>query len=264
MGYMSSSDVFLHTIQQQLDDFVLHSPKNIVADLGMMRIYGQPLLAVASAEDMYWETLKQPDVVGACHLSPTEWLSGARSVLSCFLPYTERIRSANRTEGWPATEWLYGRYEGGAFVNDVCRFLVKMVQQAGGLALAPSVDGRFAVANLRSNWSERHVAFIAGLGTFSLSRSLITNLGSAGRLGSVITDLAFEPTTRPYTAMDEYCTKCGVCIRRCPPKAIDNNGKNNAVCATYLNETLLRYKPRYGCGKCQTAVPCEARRPPAA
>ena len=50
---MPSNQVLLRSIEQQLDDFVLHSPKNIVADLDSMRIYDQPLVAVAGAEDMY-------------------------------------------------------------------------------------------------------------------------------------------------------------------------------------------------------------------
>jgi epoxyqueuosine reductase QueG len=258
---MSANNTLLHTIKQQLDNFVLNSPENFVADLGMMAIYDQPLLAVASAEDELWDKLKEPDVVGPQHLSPAEWLPGARSLLSCFLPFTERIRSANRSEGWPATEWLYGRYEGG-FFNDTARsFMVKMVQQAGGHALNPALDERFAVVERRSNWSERHVAFIAGLGTFSLNRSLITELGSAGRFASVVTDLALEPTQRLYTETDEYCTKCGSCIRRCPPLAIDKNGKDNAICSVYVKETKARFAPRYGCGKCQTGVPCEAQKP---
>jgi len=261
---MNSPKITLQTIKQQLDDFVLNSPKNIVPDLGMMRLFDRPLLAVASADDAYWEELKRPEVIGPCHLSPTEWLSGARSIVSCFLPFTESIRSANRSEGEPATEWVYGRYEGGFFVGDVCRFLVDLIQRTGGHALAPSVNERFAIVNLRSNWSERHTAFIAGLGTFSLSRSLITTVGSAGRIGSVITDMELEPTPRPYTALEEYCRKCGACIKRCPPMAIDKSGKDNNVCRIYCDGTKVRYAPRYGCGKCQTAVPCEARRPPVA
>jgi epoxyqueuosine reductase QueG len=253
--------MLLHTVQERVDEFVLRSPENLVPDLAMMRMYECPLIGVASAEDGLWNVLKQPDVVGPQHLSPTEWLEGAVSVISCFLPFTERVRSANRIEGWPATEWLYGRYEGENFNRALRRFMEDMVQKAGGRALAPALDARFAKANFRSNWSERHVAFIAGLGTFSLNRSLITSRGSAGRLASVVTDLALEPTPRPYTETEEYCTKCGACIRRCPPVAIDTGGKNNAICFPFLQETLLRHKPRYGCGKCQTAVPCESQIP---
>ena len=137
---MSANRLLLPAIEQQLDDFVLNSPENFVADLGMMRIFEPPLVAVASAQDLFWERLKQPEVVGPQHLSPTEWLSGARSVISCFLPFTEPVRLANRTQGWPATEWLYGRYEGEAFNQSVRRFLVDAVQKAGGRAVAPALD----------------------------------------------------------------------------------------------------------------------------
>lgn len=260
---MGSTGVSLDSIQQLLNGFVSTSPKNIVAELDAMQIYGQPLVGIASAKDTLWQKLKEPDVISPLHLSPPEWLREAQSVISCFLPFTERIRSANRSQGWPATEWLYGRYEGEMFSNTVRRWLVDILQQDGGHALSPVLDERFAVIQRRSNWSERHVAFIAGLGTFSLNRSLITNHGSAGRFVSVITDLDLEATPRAYTEIDEYCTRCGACIRRCPPIAIDKNGKDNAICSNYVGETKVRYAPRYGCGKCQTGVPCEAQRPPA-
>jgi epoxyqueuosine reductase len=254
--------MLLDTIKQLLDDFVLISPQNVVPDLGMMQIFEPPLVAVARAADAYWETLKQPAIVGPHHLSPNEWLRGANSVISCFLPHTERVRFANRLKGDPATEWLYGRYEGEAFNNALCDVLVEAIRQAGGAAMVPSQDGRFAVVDLRSNWSERHAAFIAGLGTFSLNRSLITESGSAGRFMSVITDLPLTPTPRLYTAVDEYCNHCGACIERCPPHAISEEGKDNAICLNYLREMKIRFAPRYGCGKCQTAIPCEAGRPP--
>jgi epoxyqueuosine reductase len=251
----------LQNIQQLLTDFVLNSRQNIVPDLDEMQIFDPPLVAIAAAADPGWNTLKQREVVGPHHLSPTEWLRGAKSVVSCFLPHTERVRCANRLKGKPATEWLYGRYEGEAFNKALACVLMEAIQRAGGVAMIPSQDGRFEVVNLRSNWSERHVAFLAGLGTFSLNRSLITELGSAGRFMSVITDLKLAPTPRPYTEVDEYCNKCGACIERCPPHAISKEGKDNTVCLTYLREMKIRFAPRYGCGKCQTAIPCEARRP---
>jgi epoxyqueuosine reductase QueG len=259
---MTSYQQYLGNIQQELRTFLDSSPQNFVPELGRMRIYDGPLLAVASAADPLWESLKQPEVVGSHHMSPAQWLDGAKSVIAYFLPYTEPVRSANRVEGWPATEWLYGRYEGAVLNDALCSRLLDLLRQDGARALAPSLDPRFAVVNLRSNWSERHAAFITGLGTFSLSRSLITEAGSAGRFASVITDLSLEPTLRRYTEIDEYCTRCGACLRRCPPHAIAENGKDNAICAQYLKQTELRFHPRYGCGKCQAGVPCEAQRPP--
>jgi epoxyqueuosine reductase len=79
--------------------------------------------------------------------------------------------------------------------------------------------------------------------------------------GSMIVDFEFEPTQCLYQDVDEYCVKCGICIDRCPPRAISENGKDNEVCSCYVGEMLTCYKPRYGRGKCQTAVPCEDRNP---
>jgi len=60
-----------------------------------------------------------------------------------------------------------------------------------------------------------------------------------------------------------YCRNCGACIERCPCGAITPQGKDNQVCKTYLDQTLALYSPPYGCGKCQTRVPCEGRVPAA-
>jgi len=160
-----------------------------------------------------------------------------------------------------AMEWIYGRWEGEMFSQALRRFIIGLVEKVGGRALAPALDEGLAVVDLRSNWSERHVAFAAVLGTFSLSRSMITRLGSAGRFGSVIVDLELEVSQRPYTKIDENCSKCGVCINRCPVNASDETGKDNGICKGYVGKTKVAYYPRYGCGKCQTGVPCEGMIP---
>jgi hypothetical protein len=54
--------------------------------------------------------------------------------------------------------------------------------------------GTYEMQNVTSNWSERHSAYIAGLGTFCLSYSLISEKGCAGRYGTVVTDLDLEPS----------------------------------------------------------------------
>ncbi len=251
----------MNNITAIASEFTAKSPLNRVETLDELIIYDNPLIAVAVADDPLFEQLKADSLVGPRHRSPREWLAGARSVIVYFLPFTQRVREANRLSGWPAVEWLYGRIEGEQFNRALSQHLVEYLTGAGYQALAPSRDGHFSVIDRRSNWSERHVAYIAGLGTFSLSRSLITRRGSAGRIGSVVTDLALEATAREYQTADEYCSHCGACIVRCPPLAIDQHGKDNAVCSDYLDRVLARFRPRYGCGKCQTGVPCEGRIP---
>ncbi len=251
----------LTTIEQAIAGFVRSTALNAAAEIGLERIFDQPLVGAASAADSLFENFKAPDIVGPNHLLPRDWLTGAESVITYFLPFTQAVRVANRHGDQPAVEWLYARIEGELVNNAVRRFLVEWFTKAGYQAVAPGLDTRFAVVSRKSNWSERHVAFVAGLGTFSLNRSFITRAGAAGRLGSVIVTAPVQPTPRSYQSHDEYCSKCGACIRRCPPQAIDDTGKDNDLCAAFLDRTAERYKPRYGCGKCQTAVPCEAFAP---
>ena len=100
---------------------------------------------------------------------------------------------------------------------------------------------------------------MSGLGTFGLSTHLITRVGKAGRFGSIITTAEFEPTPRPYGEDPfAYCTRCGACTKRCPVDALTlEGGKDYQTCWVYMEETKIRFKPRYGCGKCQLLVPCE-------
>jgi len=191
-------------------------------------------------------------------MSPNEWLAGARSVISYFLPFSEEVRKSNYNEGYPSTEWLYGRVEGQTCNEVLSKLIEKIIIEAGEEALVPAIDLRFEVVDLRSNWSERHAAFIAGLGTFSLSKSMITKKGCAGRFGSIVTSLKLTPTVRSYSDIYEHCIFCGACIPRCPVGAITMEGKNHSVCRQHVyGDVAVKFSPRYGCGKCQTDVPCE-------
>jgi epoxyqueuosine reductase QueG len=121
---------------------------------------------------------------------------------------------------------------------------------------------------LASTWSERHAAFAAGLGTFSINGGFITASGIAHRIGSVVTDIVFEPSMHPYSDYKENCltcrgVKCGVCIDRCPAKAITLDDHDKYKCQSYTySRAFKRIGKEYGvsitgCGLCQTDVPCE-------
>ncbi|KKM11974.1 4Fe-4S ferredoxin [Clostridiales bacterium PH28_bin88] len=251
------------TISKHLMDFVSTDPRNSLVAHGGMTIYDPPLVAFALADDPLFVKLKDPDVVGPDHLLPQEWMAGARTVVSYFLPFTKEVRRSNRSLGLPSEEWVSSRIDGESFNDAARRTLISLVEELGGQGVAPVLDSKFTVTNVQSNWSERHVAHIAGLGTFGLHKNLITAKGCAGRYGSVVTTLDLTPTRRPYTAYFEYCPwlatgECGECMKRCPSGAITPQGKNKWVCKNYIDNTIRpKFKPRYGCAKCQIAVPCE-------
>jgi len=56
------------------------------------------------------------------------------------------------------------------------------------MTAAPAIQPYFKVQDgpkgQFSNWSERHIAYVAGLGTFSLADSFITEKGAANRVAA--------------------------------------------------------------------------------
>ncbi len=89
---MESAEVSLQTIQRRLDRFISTNPKNVVAELDMMQIYDRPLVGVANAKDTLWKKLKEPNVIGPLHLSPTDWFEWSK-IGSFLLPAVHRKNS---------------------------------------------------------------------------------------------------------------------------------------------------------------------------
>ncbi len=242
----------------------------IAPELAGEAIFDPPLVGISAADDPVYMEMKMPEAVGKLFRFPGEWLAGAKSVVSFFFPFSEAVRSSNRIGEMPSPLWLHGRIEGQRFLAEFARQLASRLEKAGYCAVIPVLSPDFSVAavdeslQFSSAWSERHIAFISGLGTFGLSQGLITERGMAGRLISLVTTLDLEPTPRKYTGIYQYCIRCGACAHRCPAKAISlERGKDNLFCAGYVQSMGKIFSPRYGCGKCQTAVPCEFRNPSA-
>lgn len=238
-------------------------------ELAGMRIYDAPLLASASADDPLFSKLLEPQVIGEGVFLPTDWLPEARSVLAFFLPFTDTVRQSNRSGDTASDEWLHARIEGQIMLDKLGRFLCEQLEKVGYAAVYPATDPRFRLLNpYASNWSERHVAHVCGLGTFGLSKSLITAKGTAGRFGSIVTSAPLPAADRLYDSPFAYCTMCGACAANCPAGAIDVkrgviDGKDQTICGPFVRATFLpphgpNNRIRYGCGKCQVGVPCES------
>ena len=260
----------------------LEGPMNFVAaedalrpDIAGMRIYDEPLFGVAPADDPLFAELRRPEVVHPEEMLPCDWVPGAKSVVSFFLPFTERVVSSNAEGTQTSEEWLHGRIEGQLAMAAFGERLKKFLEDEGFAAAFPTTDARFKMLEpYASNWSERHVAYVCGLGTFGLSKGLITERGMAGRFGSIVTDAELAPTPRKYGDPFEYCTKCGACQFRCPARAIDKSrgpalAKDQKLCDAWVTSTKRpphgpHERVRFGCGKCQVRVPCSRRIPNAA
>ena len=269
----------LKQIQAMLEDMTAHDNANILdadtalrPELAGLRFFDAPLVGCAAADDPLFAQMKaDPAIIGSTLLTPEEWLPGAKSVVSVFFPKTAEVRQSNREGDLPSAQWLHARIEGQEFIRRAIDAITAQLRAEGFRTVVPQYDARFvlhvndsdpALPHCVTAWSERHAAFAAGLGTFGLSKHIITEKGVCGRFGSFITDAVFPATQRAYTEPYEYCDFCGACAPRCPVQAISlDGGKNVPVCKTRLDGLKPRFAPRYGCAKCQVCVPCESSRP---
>ncbi len=298
----------IEELKQFLVEFFASNELNrLHGNYGGGRVFSDPLLGVAKGDDRIY--LKFKDVVGAEHFTPLEfWLAEGQEnlpasklrILSIVFPFSSQIRkeSKNYIElkklKMPAEIYSVGRNYANAFKQETCREVIKFFENQGFNGVAGLISESFSVftkGQFYSNWSERHNAFAAGLGTFSLHEALITEVGSNVRLGSVVTDAPLIITPRksdePYANCLFYSKGiCKKCVEKCPAGAISEEGHNKNKCYFYGRKIERKMnlrlgsilKPHYrrisgewneqpptvGCAFCQFGVHCMYKNPMAA
>ena len=277
-------------IEQEIRDFMRTSPANRLSFINDYVMWDKPLVKFADGDDPIFTEYKT--IIAPTHFTPREALAKAYnrspedmparlSEISCILPTTEETRTSNRAETLaPSRLWSHTRWYGEKFNGRLQAYVVGLLNDLGYQAVAPFSQPYFKVYTNEkgpySNWSERHIAYVAGHGTFSLSDGFITERGIAHRCGSVVTtvELPASPRTAkgPYSNCLFYAgVICQACIKRCPAGAITEEGHDKIKCQQYLRDigySAAALKDGYdndksvaGCGLCQTKVPCESRMP---
>ena len=264
----------------------IESPENTMKNEANERAWAKPLVGFSSGADPLYGFYKED--IGSFFMTPGEWFTkafpgvevtpGELTVISWILPQTEATKAEHRLQTrMPTERWARARIYGEEANEKLRRRVTETLTEAGYPAVAPMLSplwerGESEKYGFASSWSERHAAYAAGLGTFGLCDGLITPRGKAMRAGSVIACIDIPPSVRPYEDHNAYClfyTKgtCDDCIRRCPAGAISEAGHDKARCSEYLRGTRKYVESTfgfegYGCGLCQTGVPCESRIPP--
>ena len=269
-----------------INDFINNSPENTLKNRDNDRAFKTPLVGFSSGDDPLYESYK--DHVGPFYMTPWEAFvvtfrdfnvkPGELTVISWILPQSAATKADNRRETfYPSERWARARIFGEEVNVKLRKQVVASLASEGVTAIAPSLIPQFSIRispkyGVASTWSERHAAYASGLGTFGLCDGLITAVGKAMRTGSVVARTRIPPTPRPYADHHEYCLFfsagiCKKCISRCPVGAITEKGKDKRVCFKHLFPVTKDYViseyglDGYGCGLCQTGVPCESRIP---
>ena len=273
-------------IRQMVVDFLATNSLNAMGEnFGEEKMWGTPLVGFATASDPIFKRFKETDACGPGHWLPEEIFGKAfpgtsaqqenLTVVSWVLPQTEETKYSLRQEKeMPSERWSRSRIIGETVNEKLREYMAATLTGMGYEAVAPvsfpewtRLDSKERVYT--STWSERHAAYACGLGTFGLDDALITPLGKAMRLGSIVVKAPLTPDERPYTDMHAYCLhfakggKCNACISRCPVGAISAQGHDKIKCRAYVHGATPDYIKEhynligYSCGFCQTKVPCE-------
>jgi epoxyqueuosine reductase len=276
-------------LEQLIKNFINESDSNKRKQLDHGTYWEEPLVGFASGMDPLF--FEYQTLIGPFHSTPREVISTALkergrnllfteiekiSVISWVLPASEDTCRSNRRENqFPSKLWAYTRTYGEACNDALRKHVVHFLEDLGYVTVAPVLLPTFHFVHdekvgWASPWSERHVAYACGLGTFSLNDGLITPKGIAVRFGSVVTLLKLTPSEKKYRHHRENCLqfrdeKCGKCIKRCPAGAITLMGHDKERCHQYVSSEALKAKrsgyglqdPPPSCGLCQTDVPCE-------
>lgn len=223
-------------------------------------LWRKPIVGIASAQDALFEKLR--DVADSQHALPSDLLPGASSVIAYFLPFQKRLGKENGSVGPLATRsWAEAYVMTNRLIHSVNERLARAVRDLGGEACVTPATHNFDVERLVSGWSHKHVAYIAGIGTFGHNRLLITASGCCGRLGSLVTTLELPST--PRLEVDWCLLKAGrsclACARRCPCGALQADGFDRHACyrQLLLNDAHHSDLPLVDvCGKCACEMPC--------
>lgn len=273
-------------LENTIRDFINKSPENTLKDRDNHKAWADPLVGFSRGDDPLYQKYKE--VVGSFHWTPAEIFAktfpalnvpaGQLTVISWILPQTDETKSDNQKETrYPSEKWARARIVGEEVNVKLRQHVVSTLQASGVEAVAPmlspfwerKLSDRFVFS---STWSERHAAFASGLGTFGLCDGLITPKGKAMRCGSVVANIQIPATNRPYQDHRAYCLfyakgTCKKCVQRCPAGAITEAGHDKMKCYNYLHPGTDEYVEShfgfkgYGCGLCQTGVPCESMNP---
>jgi epoxyqueuosine reductase len=284
-------DEFKKWIIEEIKRFVKEDPDNRLKLDGSF-IFEEPLVGFVAGNDSIFYHLKE--VIGEFHLTPYEAMSKIAEkrgisvseeelgVISYILPISKETRQENaRMAEMPSERWAHTRLYGEDFNKKLQRHLVVLLEEEGYFSVAPQSEKELfetikdEKVGYASTWSQRHVAFAADLGTFGLSDGLITKAGKAHRCGSVVVNQPLDsPQRRELNETNIHwdCLffqndSCKVCVERCPVGAISDSGHDKNKCSEHIfKKTIPFVKEKYGidiygCGLCQTAVPCERESP---
>ena len=230
------------------------------------KLWKEPIIEIIPAKNEKFKILKE--AVSAGHLMPHDILPDAKSIICFFIPFQESIVKSN-TEGTMASkEWVNAYIKTNDLIKTINDKIESLMMQNGYKTGKIPATHNFDVNKLISNWSHRHIAYIAGIGTFGANNMLITKNGCCGRCGSIITNYELNEY-KQISSIKEKCLKkangtCGICQKKCIVDAYADNTFDRHKCFKQCKKNDEYHNTKGNatvCGKCLVDLPCSTKEP---
>jgi len=276
---------FRKTIEEKVAS---HSANKLEFPFPGESIFEQPLIGFVRGDDPIFAEYKK--IIGPFHFTPEEIMAWQAknngvaapkaediSVVSYILPISQKVRADEAMrEEWLSERWAQARRCGEIFSQILAGEIVTYLMSKGVLAVVPEMTPifnykKYPDVGWASRWSQRHIAYAAGLGTFGINDLLITEKGVAHRCGSFVVNLRLQPDRERNKDIHAYCLQyqgvnCLKCQQKCPVGAVSKSGHCKERCSKrvikstgYCNRNYHIFI--YGCGLCSTKIPCESAIP---
>ncbi len=223
----------------------------IIERLASGRFWRKPIVSFCSADD----TEVLPKIVPG-HLVAEEVMPHARSIIVYFIPFSEKVVASNVYGIKPSRLWAEAYVATNKLIDRINAALTEKLGKLGYAATGIRATHNFDEVSLLSRWSHKHVAWLAGLGSFGMHTQIVTAKGCSGRLGSLVTEAELSADVGD----EEYCDLCGECIDRCPYGALSDASLDRKLCYEVLLRNMELYPLKADvCGKCVCGVPCSLK-----
>lgn len=233
--------------------------QNYIVEKELTNLIANPYIRYADAQNPEFIELRK--TVHPEHHIPSDFLENAVTVLTYFLPLTPVSAGTTEKNSNQCAVYDKGYSLTKAMIPEINAHLISYIKSLGYQAVIPRDTAPVSRDCMVSRWSEKHIGVISGLGTFGLNRQLISDYGCTGRISTLVTTLPVKPDK---TILEERCLykkngSCGVCIKRCVPGAITENGIDVYKCMKY-NENLSKESSNK-CALCSRGIPCAYKIP---
>lgn len=243
------------TVIKKIQDFV----KSYQEREDIKTQWKDPIVGFASAHDPLFSRLSA--VASPTHAVPRDFLPEAKTVIAYFMPFKKSMTRTNIKEKHSSKEWGIGYIETNEMIRQLSLYLQELFALKGHDSFMIPATHNWDQEKLISDWSHRHIAYIAGLGNFGLNNMLITDQGCCGRVGSFVTSAKIEPDIRngKETCLYKHDGTCKKCTERCVNGALYEESFDRFQCYGMLLENVEELSSiGYAdvCGKCLVGIPC--------